>query len=118
MPELARQWQEAAAADQNLILHTAEAVRAIDFGLLSGIMIAFFGVPFLLFGWATSVSGTFPRWLGLTGVAGGLAIFAVGFWQEYAGVSELTYLILFPPLAALLSIWLGVVGVLIWRQTR
>gem|GEM_PF-1705742 len=92
MPELARQWQEAAAADQNLILHTAEAVRAVDFGLLSGIMIAFFGVPFLLFGWATAVSGTFPRWLGLTGAAGGLAIFAVGFWQEYAGVSELTYL--------------------------
>ncbi|MGI8515064.1 MAG: hypothetical protein ACR2NT_07950 [Acidimicrobiia bacterium] len=118
MPELARQWHEAPVADQNLILHTAEAVRASDFGLLSGIMIAFFGFPFLLFGWATAASGTFPRWLGLTGAASGLAILGVGFWQEYAGVSELTYLNLFPPLAALLSIWFGVVSVLIWRQTR
>lgn len=102
--------------DEDTVAAAAAALHAVDFALFSGIMLCFFGVPFLLYGIATARSGVLPAWFGWVGALLALAMTALGCWQVVDGVSNLTYKVLFPPLAALLTIWFGAWNVLIWRR--
>jgi len=107
---------EDGSLDEGAVAAAAASLHVLDFALFSGLMLCFFGAPFMLYGLATARSGVLPAWFGWLGVALSLAMIAVGSWQIVDGVSNLTYKVLFPPLAALLTIWFGAWNVLIWRR--
>lgn len=117
MPALAR-LEDEQGSDAALVDAAATAVNAVDFALFTGIMLAFFGVPFLLYGLAVALSGRLPVWLGWLGAALAALMICIGTWQLVGGVSSGTYKVAFPPLAAGLSLWLGAIGMLVFRHAR
>lgn len=119
MSEVAEAWATAPAAEKAAALQAGAAMYHLDFGLFSILTaLMFFGVPFILYGLSVVSSEPYPRWLGWVAVVGGSGAAAVGLVEAYAGVTAATFLILFPILAAMLSIWLLVMGVLLWRRAN
>ena len=76
----------------------------------------FFGLTFVLYGLAVRRGERYLRRLGWVAVGAGLGMVAVGFVHAVTGPSWVT-LFVFPVLAAALSLWLLVLGLLLWRQT-
>jgi hypothetical protein len=116
MKEVAESWASASGAEKGAALHAGAALYYLDFALFDVFVLTFFGVTFILYGLAVSAGNAYPRWLGWVAVFGGLGATLVGLVQAYTGTSQVTFLIIFPALAALLSFWLMVMGVLMWRR--
>ncbi len=107
-----------AAAPGAVTLAVAEMMEEIDIGLLSTFIIVFFGVTLLLYGLGVALSDNFPRWLGWVAVVLAIASLITGFVQAYTGLSVLVTSVLFVSFASFLTLWLLIMGVLMWRRTR
>ena len=107
-----------AAAPGAVTLAVAEMMEEIDIGLLSTFIIVFFGVTLLLYGLGVALSDNFPRWLGWVAVVLAIASLIAGFVQAYTGLSVLVTSVLFVSFASFLTLWLLIMGVLMWRRTR
>ena len=91
------------------------ALFQLLFGLFDGWELLW-GFTFVLFGLAVVRSGSYPAWLGWIGVVGGVVLSAIGLTDIVIGSTELTFLALFPAAAAIVSVWLMAVGVLMWKR--
>ena len=111
-------WAAAAGADKATALMISEVLEEVDIGLFSIYIIVFFGMTFILYGLAVALSAVYPKWLGWVAVALGIASFTVGTVQAYVGLSVLGTNFLFAGFASLLTIWVLVMGILMWRKTR
>jgi Domain of unknown function (DUF4386) len=116
MKDAAESWINASGAEKDAALRAGAILYYLDFALFDVWVMIFFGMTFILYGLAVSASNAYPRWLGWIAVVGGVGAALVGLVQAYIGTSQATFLILFPAFAALLSIWLLVMGVLLWRR--
>lgn len=116
MKDTAESWTNASGAEKDVALHAGAILYHLDFALFDIWVVIFFGMTFILYGLAALGSNAYPRWLGWVAVVGGLGASLVGLVQAFVGTSQITFLILFPACAALLSIWLLVMGVLMWRR--
>ena len=96
-------WAAATGPDKATALMISEALEEIDIGLFSIIIIVFFGITFILYGLA---------------VALGIGSFTIGTVQAYVGLSVLGTNFLFAGFASLLTVWVLVMGILMWRKTR
>lgn len=98
-------------------LAIAEMMEEIDIGLFSTFIIVFFGVTLLLYGLGVALSNNFPRWLGWVAVVLATASLVTGFVRAYTGLSILATSMLFASFSSFLTLWLLIMGVLIWRGT-
>ena len=90
------------------------ALYHLLFGLFAGWQ-ALWGVVFVLFGVAVLLSPGWPRWVGAVPVVLGAGVTVLGVVDAYREASDVTFLLAFPVLAALLSCWVIGVGVHLWR---
>lgn len=109
-------WASAPETEKAVAMRIAEALEHIDVGIFSIYIIVFFGATFMLYGLAVTKSGRFPRWLGWTAVLLGLASFFDGIAQAYTGLSVLVTNLLFASFSSFQTLWLLIMGVLMWRS--
>lgn len=114
---LANAWATAPAAEKAAALRVAESVAAVNIALFSVTLIVFFGATVFLFGLAIATSDVYPKWLGWVAAVLGVAAALLGFVYAYQGPSALVTNILVPILSILETVWLLVIGVLLWRRT-
>ena len=114
--ELAVAWMNAPAADKEVAFRVAEAVEAIGQAIFSLWIIVFFGITFLLYGLAVALGEGYPKWLGWVAVLAALGSLVVGVIQSFSGLAVLTTNILFPLFSLILTVWLVIIGFLLWRK--
>ncbi len=112
----AEAWNTASAGDKALTFQIAKAVVQLNFGLFSVWCITYFGATFILYGLAVALSDAFPKWLGWLAILGGVGETVVGIVQLYNGPSVLMTNLLFPVFAVLITVWVFIMGILMWRK--
>ena len=114
--EVAEDWERAVGSDKAAALRVGAALEDVDFAMLSVQILFFFGLTFILYGLAVRTGEIYPPRLGWLAIVPGFGAVVVGLVQLLTGPSFLTAFV-FPAIAALLSLWLVVIGVLLWRRT-
>jgi hypothetical protein len=115
---LADAWQAAPPEQAAVALRVVVAEEAINFALASLFNILFAGVTFILLGLAVAWSGEYPGWLGWVVVVAGVGSVPVGLVQAYTGESigfTRIATIIFP---SVITLWVVVMSVLLWRKAR
>jgi uncharacterized membrane protein (DUF2068 family) len=107
-------WAAATGRDQEILFHSAFAVRQIEIGLAS--------MTALLFGFTSSIyavallnDSRFPVWLGWLAIAGGIPTAIAGIAIAYTGFSDLAMSINLPSTSVLLC-WMIALGLFVWRN--
>lgn len=115
---LADAWEAAPPDQAAAALRVVLAEEAINFALASLFNILFAGVTFILLGLAVAWSGEYPGWLGWVAVVAGVGSVPVGLVQAYTGESigfTRIATIIFP---TVITLWVVVMSVLLWRKAR
>ena len=115
---LADAWQVAPPDQAAAALRVVLAEEAINFAIAALFNILFAGVTFILLGLAVAWSGEYPRWLGWVAVVAGIGSVPVGLVQAYTGESigfTRIATIIFP---TIITLWVVVMSVLMWRKTK
>lgn len=109
---LAQSWNDP-STDAAALVVIGDAIRRVLGGAWAATLLLFHGVPFVLYGLAVAYSPRYPSWLGWVGVAGGAGSILTG-----AALLFGKYLIsLWLPVvfAVVVSVWMGIVGVMMWK---
>ncbi len=110
-------WKAASGAARADVLLQAEAVYMIDGALFTVAIISMFGATALVYGLALRSSQRYPKWIGMTAIAGGVAGLASGTVQMLAGeLNVASFLILFTITSVLFTIWLIGVSLQLYRS--
>ena len=104
------------AADASL-LPVAGLLEEIGMGLFTMLIFFTFGILYILFGLAVSLSDTYPKWMGWSALALGIAGAVIGVVQAYEGPSDTLTNILFPIVSVLLTLWTGTMGYFMWKKS-
>jgi hypothetical protein len=110
-------WASAPRGEKAVAFRVADALVQIQWALSSVWILIFFGVTFILYGVAVVLSDVYPKWLGWVAVGGGLGSSLLGLHIGYHGASSLVFNILFPIFSILLTAWIFMMGVLLWRKS-
>ena len=113
--QLADQWAAAPESGKAIALSAVSANETINFALAGLFNLSFAGVPFFLLGLAVALGGGYPRWLGWVAVIAGVGSIAAGLVQAFTGEPTVTSLVLTIIGPTVISLWLLVMGVLMWR---
>jgi len=113
---LANAWANAPAAEKATLFSVIHALAEIDLAIFSVWIIEFFGVTIILYGLAVSTSNVYPKWLGWVAVLAGFGSALIGLNQAYRGASLVVTNVLFPVFSLILTLWVFVMGVLLWRK--
>jgi len=111
---LAHAWAAAPVSDQASLLLAGRVLLWILGGTWASVLSFFHGVPFVLFGLAVVLDRSYPNWLGWFGFVGGLGSLICGV-AMFLGVG-LVPVGLFIVFAVVVSVWMVVMGVLMWRR--
>ncbi len=117
MKNAAEAYVATSAEAQPAALAAFGALFQLLFGLFDGWELIW-GFTFMLFGLAVIRSRLYTDWLGWIGFIGGVVLTVVGLMDIAFGSTELTFLALFPITAAVVSVWLMALGVLMWRHAE
>jgi hypothetical protein len=104
-------------ADDPSLLPMVGIFEEIGLGLFAMLIFFTFGITYILYGLAVSLSDTYPKWLGWAALALGIAGAAIGVVQAYEGPSDTLTNILFPIVSVLLTLWTGTMGYLMWKKS-
>jgi hypothetical protein len=115
--QLADQWAAAPASAKATALGVVSANETVNFALAGLFNLSFAGVPFVLFGLAMARAGTYPRWLGWAAVYAGIGSILAGTIQALTGKPTVASLILTIIGPTVITLWLLVIGVLLWRRS-
>jgi hypothetical protein len=113
---LADAWEAAPPEEAAAALRVVVAKEAINFALAALFNILFAGVTFILLGLSVAWSGEYPGWLGWVAVVAGVGSVPVGLVQAYTGESigfTRIATIIFP---TIITLWVVVMSVLVWRK--
>lgn len=103
-------------AAEGPVPEAAAAVAYVGEALFLASLGSFFGIAPLLLG-ASIVNGkVYAGWLGWTGVVAGVLGLATGTVIFYGGFSDFAANILFPVATLLFTVWLGVMGYMLWQS--
>jgi ABC-type multidrug transport system fused ATPase/permease subunit len=114
--QLADQWSAAPESTKALALSLVSANETTNFALAGMFNLSFAGVPFILLGLAVALSGVYPRWLGWLAAFAGLGSVAAGLVQAFTGRPTVATLVLTIIGPTVISLWVLIVGVLLYRQ--
>jgi hypothetical protein len=115
--QLADQWATADDTAKPAALALVTLNETINFALAGLFNLSFAGVPFVLFGLAVARAGTYPRWLGWVAFAAGIGSIFSGLIQAMTGEPTTASLILTIIGPTVITLWLVVIGVLLWRRS-
>lgn len=113
---LATAWAEAPPEEAAIALRLVAAEETINFALASLFNILFAGVTFGLYGIAVVLSRIYPRWLGWVVVVAGGGSVVAGLIQAAAGTPTPVTRVLTIIFPTIITLWLAVMGVLVWRR--
>lgn len=115
--QLADQWAAAPDPYKPVALGLVSANETTNFALGGLFNLSFAGVPFVLFGLAVANTRTYPQWFGWVAVVAGVASIGGGMYQAFTGVPTMTSLVLTIIGPTVITLWLVVMGVLVWRRS-
>jgi hypothetical protein len=115
-PQLAQEWAAAPAAQKATALSVVLANETINFALASGLNFIFAGVTFILFGLAVALSDVYPRWLGWVAFLAGLVSIGAGLVHSFVGEPTNASRILTIIGPTIITRWLLVIGIMMWRR--
>ena len=110
-------WASAPRGEKAVAFRVADALVQIQWALDGVWILTFFGATFILYGVAVLLSDVYPKWLGWVAVGGGLGSSLLGLHIGYHGASSLVFNVLFPIFSILLTAWIFMMGVLLWRRS-
>ena len=113
---LSETWANAPAAEKVVAFRVGHALAWVNFALFSVWTVVFFGVTIFLYGLAVVTSTGYPKWLGWVAVLASIGSALIGLNQAYRGPSTLVTNVLFPIFSIIITIWVLVMGVLLWRK--
>jgi hypothetical protein len=116
--QLAEEWAEASPDEQATALRIVLANESINFAIASLFNIVFAGATFILFGLAVAFSGAYPRWLGWVAAVAGVISVGAGLLQAFTGKPTMASFILTIIGPTVITLWLLVIGVLLFRKAR
>ena len=105
-----------ASSQDPALFQAAYVLEQINLGIFSIVIFVFFGVTFILYGLAVALSDVYPKWLGWAALVVGIVAAVLGLIQAYEGPSTLVTNVLFPIASILLTVWVLVMGILMWRR--
>ena len=114
--QLADQWAAAPAPERAVALSLVSTNETLNFALAGLFNFSFAGVPFILLGLATALSGAYPGLLGWVAAAAGVGSVAAGLVQAFTGKPTTASLILTIIGPTVISAWVFVMGVLVGRK--
>jgi Domain of unknown function (DUF4386) len=115
--QLADQWAAAPEPAEPTALAVVSANETVNFALAGLFNLSFAGVPFVLFGLAVARAKTYPRWLGWVACYAGIGSILAGLIQAITGEPTVASLILTIIGPTVITLWLAVIGVLLWRRS-
>ncbi|HEX2089906.1 MAG TPA: DUF4386 family protein [Actinomycetota bacterium] len=116
---LATAWAEATGAAKSTIALAAGAAESFENALFIGSTILFFGVTPIVAGMALWTDGTYPRWVAVVGIIGGIAGVLAGAINFLAGaVTTFAFNVIFTPASFLITVWFLALSVLLWRRSQ
>lgn len=113
---LANAWAGAPDAEKAGMFRMAHALAWINFAVFSIWTTVFFGVTIFLYGVASLRSAAYPKWLGWVAVLASIGSALIGLNLVYRGPSALVGNVLFPIFSIIITIWVFVMGALLWRK--
>src|SRR5262249_35873190 len=113
--QLADAWAEAPEAEKAAALRDVTANETINLALASLFNLVFAAATFILYGLAVALSNAYPRWLGWVAVAAGVVSIGAGLVQALAGEPTMASRVLTIIGPTLITLWLAVMGVLVYR---
>jgi hypothetical protein len=108
-------WASASPEARAVVFEAAFGVRQIEIGLAS-VMGAFFGMTVVVYGVGILLSSVAPRWLGVFGALGGIAVLTASVVQAHTGFSDLAMTMTMPSILIVL-LWCICVGVFLLRSS-
>lgn len=116
MKVVADAWASAPPAEKAVAFRDGFLLAKVNIALFTVWDICFFGGTFILYGLAVATSDAYPKWLGWVAMAAGLGSALVGLNLAYQGPSHLVLNILFPIFSIIITVWVFVMGVFLWRR--
>lgn len=116
MNQLARSWTDAALAEKETALRIAAAFNSAQYAVYSLSVAMFMGLGIFLYGLATVLSGGYPKALGWLAMLSGAVTFVGGVAQMLGGPTFRATEIFFVLFSMLSTLWIFVMGVLMWRK--
>jgi hypothetical protein len=112
---LATNWLASPSASADAALQSAIGTQLFGGALWTFGILIFFGLAFVAFGAAASLSGRHPAWFGWTAVAAGAVSIAAAGLRMVANGDEPASETLFLASSVAITIWAFVLGVMLWR---
>lgn len=111
-------WISAGPPDKAAAFQAGRALAEVNLAILTVWIIVFWGATIIVYGLAIVTSDVYPRWLGWAALLAGLGSTADGLALAVTGPSVLLGSILFPVFSILITVWIFVMGLLLWRKAR
>ena len=108
---LARAWAAAPVGERKVLVQDGDLLRRVLDGTWASVITLYHGLPFVLAGSAMALSGRYPPWLGWIGVIGGGGSLVIGIAMLLGVQTGLAV-----PFAVVLSLFMVVLGWLLWTQ--
>jgi hypothetical protein len=116
LASLSKAWAVAPSSDQPNLLRQADTLLYIMRGTWTNVLNFYSGLPFILVGISIALSRQYPSWFGWIAVIGGAGSLGMGvlMFLRVTLIPQRVYI----GFAILVSLWLLVMGVLMWRRAR
>ena len=110
---LARAWEAAPEGERTALVQNGDLLLRLLDGTWAGVITLFHGAPFVLVGLAVALSRLYPAWLGWIGFIGGAGSLVIGI-AMFLGLAPAGLAV---PFAVVLSLFMVVLGWLMWNQS-
>lgn len=115
--DIAGAWSAVPETERAGVFQMASGALLVDLAMFYMFIIVFFGVAHVLYGLAILASNVFAHSLGWVAMAGGIGSLFVGMVHVFSGASVLMTNVLFVVFSVLLSLWVFMMGVALWRRS-
>ena len=110
-------WADAPADERLTFFRIGNSMVEIALALFSIWLIVFWGITFMLYGLAVSLSRVYPKWLGWIALAAGSGGLVIGLFHSFDGPSILVSNVLFSIVAVTLILWMLAMGGYMWIRS-